>query len=207
MDVMRKTVRLAVCVAFLGLQTGYAQTLDSVLQGCAQCHGPTGISQTPGTPHLEHQLTEALEEALNAYAQARRSTKIREHKEVPEGLRPAIAKFYNAQKSNAWPPQTVDAARVAQGEPIYSARCAKCHDDSGRESANDASLLAGQDLEYLIGQTKAFKSGGRPQPSMMDRAYKDLSDADLEAVAHYFASQDAAQPGTGKKKRRRNATP
>jgi len=42
----------------------------------------------------------------------------------------------------------------------------------------------------------------RKFPFLMDGAYKDLSDDDLTAVAHFFAAQDQVAPQQGRRRRR-----
>ena len=91
---------------------------------------------------------------------------------------------------------------VEKGRTIYDNRCADCHVGSGRDSDGESPLLAGQDLNFLVTQTIAYKSGARKFPFMMDRAYRGLTDEELTSVAHYFAAQDLNTPPlTGKKKR------
>lgn len=63
--------------------------------------------------------------------------------------------------------------------------------------------MAAQNLEYLTAQSKLFVTGKREFATMMDEGFRGLSEADLEAVAHYFASQDEVAPGGGKKRRKR----
>ena len=203
-------VRELIIFAIIGVGLGFvpvqSQTLESTLNGCVQCHGPVGVSQIAAIPHLDRQLPAAIEEAMAAYAEARRATSISQHKELPRELFAAVANFYSVQKNGSRPRQIVDTAKVEQGEIVYSRKCAKCHDDSGRESDNDAPLLAGQNLEYLVKEVLAFKDGSRKQPSMMERSYRGLSEEELVAVAHYFASQDPVSPVEAKKKRRRSGS-
>jgi cytochrome c553 len=62
--------------------------------------------------------------------------------------------------------------------------------------------MAAQDVDYLIKQGHHFIEGKRKYPMMMDKSYQGLSEADLEAVAHFFASQDQTNPMKTKKRRR-----
>ena len=70
----------------------------------------------------------------------------------------------------------------------------------------DAPLMAAQALDYMQAQTRLFVSGKRKFGFLQDEAYKGLSSDDLDAAAHFFASQEqygAAKPAGGKKKQRR----
>ena len=200
----RLTLFALVCSSLWSFSASQGQTLDATLSGCAQCHGPTGISQLPETPHLDRQLAGAIEEAMLAYSEARRQTAVPLHKQVPRELVSGVAAFYSGQKSGMRPAQNVDALKVAQGEAVYNRHCYKCHDDAGRESDNEAPLLAGQNLDYLLKQVMAYKDGSRKQPAMMERASRGVSEEDWIATAHFFAAQDAVGPAIGKKKRRRS---
>ena len=79
---------------------------------------------------------------------------------------------------------------MAKGEALYKRRCADCHPNNGRESKRDAPLLAAQNLDYLMEQKRAFVSGKRQFVFLMDDAFRGLSLADLDSVAHFFASQE-----------------
>jgi sulfide dehydrogenase cytochrome subunit len=168
---------------------------------CTECHGSEGLGFKAGIPHLNGQPASLLTNMLNAYREGKRPTKVKFHKDVPAADVPVLAKHYSEQKAQR-PKSATKPELVARGEKIYTDRCADCHVDAGRDSDKDAPLMAAQDLEYLIAQTLAFKSGERKFPYLMDAAYKDLSDEDLTAVAHFFASQDQVAPAQAKKRRR-----
>ena len=65
--------------------------------------------------------------------------------------------------------------------------CATCHGNMGLATAPDTPSLAGQPRTYLVAQLKAFRSGKRPHEVMAVIA-KPLSDADIEALAEWYAS-------------------
>jgi cytochrome c553 len=48
----------------------------------------------------------------------------------------------------------------------------------------------------------AYKRGERKYPYLMDDAYRDISEADLVAIAHYFATEDQVASQRGRKRRR-----
>jgi cytochrome subunit of sulfide dehydrogenase len=70
-----------------------------------------------------------------------------------------------------------------------AATCANCHGTEGR-SAEGASIasLAGLDKAYIAQQMKDFKSGVRPA-TVMHQLSKGYSDAQIDALAGYFAAQ------------------
>jgi cytochrome c553 len=80
--------------------------------------------------------------------------------------------------------------------PASAAVCQGCHGLRG-EGNGPAHIprLAGQSAEYLRKQLKDYASGDRANPIMQNFA-KPLTDADLEAVATYFASSTAPSTTT-----------
>jgi cytochrome c553 len=71
---------------------------------------------------------------------------------------------------------------------IKSAMCASCHGVNGISMSPLWPNLAGQKEQYLIKQIKAFRDGTRKDP-MMAPMVAALSDADIENLAAYYASQ------------------
>jgi cytochrome c553 len=70
-----------------------------------------------------------------------------------------------------------------------AATCANCHGTMGR-AVEGASVpgLAGMPAVYLTEQLKAFKAGTRPA-TVMHQLAKGYNDAQIEAIAAYFAAQ------------------
>jgi cytochrome subunit of sulfide dehydrogenase len=70
-----------------------------------------------------------------------------------------------------------------------AATCANCHGTMGR-AVEGASVpgLAGMPAGYLAEQMRAFKSGARPA-TVMHQLAKGYSDAQIDAIAAYFAAQ------------------
>ena len=69
--------------------------------------------------------------------------------------------------------------------------CANCHGSQGNAKDSMASL-AGLKAEYIVEQMKAFKEGKRPA-SIMHQLAKGYTDAQIAAIAGYFAAQTAAK--------------
>jgi sulfide dehydrogenase cytochrome subunit len=86
------------------------------------------------------------------------------------------------------------AARPAlQGEAIAHT-CAACHGTQGRLGDEAFMPLAGLPAEQMLRTMQAFRSGQRPG-TLMGLVARGLSDADLQAMADYFARQ-TPQPGS-----------
>jgi cytochrome c553 len=66
------------------------------------------------------------------------------------------------------------------------AECAACHGEDGIGKDVEIPNLAGQHEVYLYRQLQHFKSGKRTHKEMRYES-RQLSDADMQALAHYYA--------------------
>jgi sulfide dehydrogenase cytochrome subunit len=184
-----RTSVFVACALFSGAIL--AAPVEELVKPCAACHGASGISSAPATPHLGGQIADYLQQEISGIASGERASAVADHvpKTWTQADIAAVAKFY-ANNKGGRPVQAIDAEKVAQGAKIYNNRCAECHTNKGRGSDKDAPLMAAQNLEYMAEQTKLYLSGKRRFPFMMDDAYRGLKAEELEAVAHFFASQN-----------------
>jgi cytochrome c553 len=84
----------------------------------------------------------------------------------------------------------VCAAAVCSAQaapPAVAQPCATCHGANGMSTLVNAPHLAGQPAIYLVEQLKAYRSGKRQHEVMVVIA-KPLSDADIDALAAWYAS-------------------
>ncbi|MDZ5459632.1 c-type cytochrome [Azohydromonas lata] len=79
------------------------------------------------------------------------------------------------------------ADKDARGRQLAGA-CAVCHGPRGIGAAPDAPHLAGQPEGYLQRQLRAFR-GGERRHEIMSVIAKPLSDADIDALAAFYAAQ------------------
>lgn len=164
---------------------------DVLTKPCAECHGADGASSAAQTAHLNGQLPEYLVDQISAMSKGSRASSVANHmpKDWSDPEIAAVAKFYAKRKATR-PLQNTDPELVAQGQAIYQKRCAECHPDNGRTSDHDAPLMAAQNVDYLMEQAREFVTGKRKFVFMMDTAFRGLSPAELDSVAHFFASQN-----------------
>ena len=78
------------------------------------------------------------------------------------------------------------AGDIAAGK-AKAAVCAACHGPAGISPQPLWPNIAGQKDQYMVKQLKAFRDGTRKDPLMSDQA-ANLTDADIENLAAYFAS-------------------
>lgn len=106
--------------------------------------------------------------------------------------------FAYAQNQNAAPPPNLERGRaVAVGAVARDASgaCFRCHGLDGKGDGTAVfPRLADQAQDYLYRSLKEFASGARQNPIMAPIAHT-LSDADMRAVAAYYAAQKSNDYG------------
>lgn len=110
-------------------------------------------------------------------------------KDLTDSDAEALAKHFSALEAKR-SDETVDPMLAARGGARVAAlHCASCHqqDFTGR---NQMPRLAKQRIDYMVESLKAIRDSQRAGgDSLMTAAVAGVSDADLEALAHYVASQ------------------
>ena len=82
----------------------------------------------------------------------------------------------------------IAAASVASAEPPAGATaCSGCHPSAARGSS-PVTPLAGRDRAEIIKAMQDFRSGARTG-TVMDRIAKGFTDAEIQAIAAWWASQ------------------
>ena len=74
------------------------------------------------------------------------------------------------------------------GVRSIAANCAACHGTNGVSAGGAILGLAGTDKDYFVAQMKAFKEGKR-DATVMHQIAKGYSDAEIAAIAGFFAAQ------------------
>ena len=87
------------------------------------------------------------------------------------------------------PPIPFAAANLTPlGARALAANCAACHGTNGNSAGGAIPGLAGVNKEYFVNQLKAFKEGKR-EATVMHQIAKGYSDAEIAAIADFFAAQ------------------
>lgn len=105
------------------------------------------------------------------------------------GLAAAVAAIASAQQPAPPPPSFAAPNLTDKGVRSMAASCAACHGTLGRP-ASGASVppLAGRPAQSLIEAMKEFKEGKR-EATVMHQIAKGYGDAEIAALAVYFAGQ------------------
>ena len=200
MKTVRNTVTFA---ALLAAGTAVAE-LDAIIADCNDCHGDDGVSQWDDMPTISGIDAFAHSEALYVYRDRARPCATTEYRQgdtdraatdmcdlvqdFSDEQIEAIAEYYAALPFVP-AKQAFDADLAAQGAAIHDKACARCHSDGGSNPEDEASILAGQWMGYMRTSFAEFASGEREQPRAKKKAMDPLTEEEVEALLHYYASQ------------------
>ena len=189
---LASTIVVAADASATGAYVGNADQGNSKSASCAGCHGSDGNSAIADYPKLSGQHATYLESTLKAYRDGARENAIM------GGMAGALSNEDIADLAAYYSQQTistgaVEADLVARGEQLYRfgdaskgiSACAACHGPTGAGVASAIfPSLKGQWAAYSETQLKAYRDGQR-QHVMMNGVAKNMSDADIKAVASY----------------------
>ena len=203
-DDMKRLISIAISMT-LGLFGSAAMAdLNAVVENCNGCHGNDGVSQWSDVPTIAGVSEFVHSDALYIFRDEARPCTETEYKQG-DTSRPAttmcavvadmsddmideVAAYYAAKPFVA-AKQDFDAALAEAGKAIHEAECDRCHSEGGSNPEDDAGILAGQQMGYLKDTFAEYRSGEREQPKKMEEKLNALSDDDVKALAHYYASQ------------------
>lgn len=153
---------------------------------CAGCHGEGGVSANPATPSLAGQDAQYFAAAMRAYKDGSRSDVTMKGlaASVDDNAIKSLAAYYANQKPKQ--PSVKKPLTIAE----LAQRCDRCHGVNGNSTDPRSPALAAQRADYLEQAMRAYQKGGRKSKAMA--AMLDaLSDAEIESLAAYYASQRA----------------
>ena len=178
--------------------TSHAKTLAQDV--CSACHGPEGRSISPVFPRLAGQQPGYIIVQLDAFRnKTRGDPNARAYmwgmaSQLSDATIKALADYFAAQKPVNGKPG--DPALMAEGKKIYTEgipsenvpACQSCHGPNAK-GAGAFPRLAGQHVQYLIGQLQGFKTGTRSNAPIMQNVVGKMTSKQMEAAATYAASK------------------
>lgn len=199
---MNKIVVPLVLLSFSLVQGALAATQD-VIKECMDCHGQDGVSSEPDVPTIAGMSAVYIVDTMVTYVDGDRPALESKYrggdtsraptdmakiaKQLDEATTEEVAAYF-AGKTFVPAKQSFDAAQAEAGAKIHKSGCEKCHEDGGSSPDDDAGFLAGQWMDYLRQTFADYKSGERAMPKKMQPKMDELSDADVEALIHYYGS-------------------
>ena len=201
---MKRLITFAMSLT-LGLFGSAAMAdLDAVVANCNGCHGNDGVSQWTDVPTIAGIPEFVHSDALYIFRDEARPCTESEYRQG-DTSRPAttmcavtadlsddmideVAAYYAGLPFVA-AKQDFDAALAEAGKAVHDAECDRCHSEGGSNPDDEASILAGQQMGYLADTMAEYRAGEREQPKKMEEKVMALSDDDVKALIHYYASQ------------------
>ncbi len=171
-------------------------------QVCVACHGPDGNSVAPANPKIAGQFPEYLYRQLSNF-KAQDGKKAERENPIMAGMvanlseadMHSLAAFFSSQTLR--PDWARDKNLAARGQKFYRGgnletgvpACAGCHGPTGTGIPGQYPRIAGQYVEYVEAQLKAFRSGTRANDpnGMMRGVTARMTDQEISAVAQYVA--------------------
>lgn len=198
---MRHFFLLTLSFFMLSQTANAASSEKSLVRPCAACHGYDGRSMNPAWPHLAGQQADYLSKQIM-------DLKLGKTRHVDPGMAPFIANLtdedietlaaYYASKPKPYGSHKLRAKRPL-GEALYHEgspkrhilACVSCH--GYKASGNGLPgfpSLKGQQVDYIIKQLKAFKSGERHNDlgQSMHNITQNMTEDEMTELAVYLAS-------------------
>lgn len=194
---LRPVVAAAAGAVALGLglalasAAAQAQPAGAAPEACTACHGPGGNSQIATMPSIAAQPRTFIENQLVLIREGLRD--VPAMKAVMGALNDeqivVLAKHFAALPATA-PAGPVKPELFKAGADVSRrALCGTCH-LPGYVGQSQVPRLAGQQEAYLATTLKMYRDAPDPgRDTAMSAALHGLKDADLAALAHYFAQQ------------------
>lgn len=201
-----KTLTYAALSLTIGLFYSASAAADAAAMAktCDGCHGDNGISQWTDVPTIAGIDSFVHSDALFVYRDNERpcaksdfrqgdtsraaTTMCEVVADMSDEEIEDIADFYAGLPFQP-ALQEFDATLAAAGADIHKAECDRCHSDGGSNVEDEASILSGQWMGYMEQTFADYASGARPQDGSMQEKMDPLSDEDVKALIHYYASQ------------------
>jgi cytochrome c553 len=159
---------------------------------CAGCHGESGVSSVPGMPSLAGLDPKSFANAMAAYKSGDRRNDMMKGFAASAGEPGvgAMALFYALQKPEK--SRTPAQGDAASGKKAAAA-CGGCHGETGVSAIPGTPSLAGQDAQYLVAATQAYRDGSRKDETMKGPA-SALDERAIKDIAAFYASQTPQPP-------------
>ena len=172
-------------------------------QVCAACHGADGNSAVPANPSIAGQHADYITVQLAHYKAGIRQNPIMQG--IAQGMSAddmrAAGLYFSQQKPKGLAARDASLAKLGQalwrgGDSTSGIpACSGCHGPAGAGIPKNYPRVAGQYADYTFTQLQAFRAGQRGNDKdgkdangrIMHTIAKQMSDAQMKAVAEYAA--------------------
>ncbi len=200
---MRIVFALMSALFITGSFTVQAADPAPYIKACFDCHGPNGVSADKDMPTIAGLSQAYLEDSMFGYVDQTRPAQsvaylsgdtkrpptdmIKIAKGLSEAQITELADYFSKQKFVA-AKQTFDPQQAKKGQQVHKMQCEICHEAAGSVPADDAGILSGQWRGYLKQTFAEYRNKTREGNKRMIATMVKLSDQDIEALLHYYAS-------------------
>ena len=180
-----------------------AEELDALLYQCELCHGQDGVSTDRNVPTIAGQPEALIANAHEQFkdwarpctrfagagngGEADGSSMCSVAASLDSGTINRIAEYYSGKTFRA-AVQSFDRDLAVQGAQLHQMYCASCHPNGGG-TAGYAGRLGGQWIPYLRRAIAQIRQEEMQVPSIMEHKMSQFSDTEIEALLHFWASQ------------------
>ena len=169
---------------------------------CASCHGIKGISTAKGVPHIAGQRPLYVYQELRLYQSGNRGNTPMNNavRFLSDDALVKVAAYYAGLDPAPPAPAASSKAAAVKTDPASAGKaaaagCAGCHGETGISKTAGTPNLVGLDPKYLVDATIAYKNGQRKH-DMMKTLVSGLSDADINNIAVFYATQKPGKAQT-----------
>ena len=180
------TLLLALFHTAIPLPVHADDEVEAIAQGCAGCHGETGMpSDVKTVPIIWGQQRTYLVKQMHDYRAGDRENEVMSP--IAQDFKPADARKIAAYfAAKAWPEASGPKAAGAAAPPKGIEQCQACHGTSF-EGGPSGPRLAGLSEAYLLAGMNAFVSGQRTNNEDMPKFMRALTERERMAMARHIS--------------------
>lgn len=200
---MNSLLPVSIVLSFV-MSTASAGDIAALAEDCNGCHGANGVSEWHDVPTIAGLPQFSHADALYLYRDRERPCEHSAYRQgdltraesnmcdvvadLDDDTIEALATHYTAFPFVA-ATQDFDPDLAAAGEAVHDKHCSRCHSAGGSDPDDEASILAGQWMGYLRASFEQYAAGTRWQDDKMREKMAQIDDDDIEALVHYYGSQ------------------
>jgi sulfide dehydrogenase cytochrome subunit len=201
---MKSLTSLAISLTLgLFVSASAVADLSATVEDCNGCHGNDGVSEWNDVPTIAGVPEFVQSDAMYLFRDGDRPCTEMNYKQGDTSrtatMCDAVADLadeeidevaaHYAGLAFVAAKQEFDAGLAAAGKAVHDEACDRCHSEGGSNPEDEAGILAGQWMGYLEATFAQYAAGDRDQPKKMEEKMAALSDDDVKALVHYYASQ------------------
>lgn len=194
---------LIAALLLMGAATAMAESSDSLAQ-CDNCHGVDGVARWPEVPNISGLPEVVIANALYDFKGHERPCRKLEcageegcpdddmcgvTRHLSDGQIDGLARRYAAQPFGPTANE-FDVELAERGRKVHGQACGHCHTRGGSDPLDQASILKGQNSEYIRRALGDYVEGRRLGEHAMVEEFRIFTTEDIEALVNFYASTE-----------------